>query len=476
MTRRSASSVRLALVLGVVAAGTPSPPRAQSARASVRAVCPALARPDRDGRFVAREDLAPALPPVDGDDWLARVNRSPRGVLSPSYAPRDLVDLRTLAPAAPATCVPPDRQCLRREAALALRSLGAALRAATGEGMYFDSAFRGHAIQCAVFGKWAWREGRGFCPTSAASALPGHSQHQLGTAIDVFTQGWARGGARFREGFGCTPGGRWLAAHAWESGFVLPYPLHPDHRAPGSDCLARSDARDLPDPRTGYKYEPWHLRYVGRDHAARFHAAWLASGPGSPSEITLEQWIRRERGVTDDVDAPVCDGCACDACATLRARAAATPDPCPRGDGVLVLDPNTGAPAAPAGDPVLGAVRATREGGVVVVRARVEVPPNTLTQPPIATEEGGLRAGEFPDLPGAVRLAIVAGESAAWRAALARPTRAALSNGVNARIPATTGAYELAVRLEGVAVGATLTVALVRDGAAVGERTTLRAP
>lgn len=340
MARRGSLSARAALVLGVVSVGAPSAPRAQSTRASpIRLGCPALARPDRDGRFVAREDLAPARSPVDGDDWLALVNRSPRGSLSPAYAPRDLVDLRTLLPAAPAACVPPERQCLRREAALALRALGAALRAATGDALYFDSAFRGYTIQCAVFGKWAWREGRGFCPTAVASALPGHSQHQLGTAIDVFTRAWARGGAHFREGFGCTPGGRWLAEHAWESGFVLPYPLHPDHRAPGSDCLARLNARDVPDPRTGYKYEPWHLRYIGRERAARFRAAWVASGPGSATEITLEQWIRRERGAAEAVELPVCDGCACEACATLRPRDATTPSPCAAGVGVRVLDP-----------------------------------------------------------------------------------------------------------------------------------------
>lgn len=309
------------------------------AQRAQRPGCPALARPDRDGRFVAREDLAGPRTPVDGDDPLALVNRSPRGSLAPSYAPRDLVDLRTLARAEASTCVPPDRQCLRREAALALRALAGALRAATGDALVVDSAFRGYATQCQVFGKWAWREGRGFCATAVASALPGHSQHQLGTAVDVLTAAWLRGGYRFRDGFGCTAAGRWLAERAWTFGFVLPYPLHPEHRAPGSDCLARPDARGRLDPRTGYKHEPWHLRYVGVDHAARFRAAWEASGPGTAGEVTLEQWIRRERGVPGPADLPVCDGCACDACATFRPRDATTPAPCPAGPGVVVLDP-----------------------------------------------------------------------------------------------------------------------------------------
>lgn len=311
------------------------------------AACTGLTRPDRDGHFVAREDLAGPRSPADGDDWLALVNRSPRGVLAASYAPRDLVDLRTMARALPAACSPPDRQCLRREAAIALRALAAALRAQTREVLVVHSAFRRHRIQCEVFHRWLRRAGN-FCPAVVANALPGHSQHQLGTAADVFSASWLRGGYRFRDGFGCSVAGRWLAEHAWTFGFVIPYPLHPDHRAPASDCQARPEASEQIDPRTGYKHEPWHLRYIGRDPAARFRAAWAASGVGTATEITLEQWIRRERGRDDAVDPPVCDGCNCGACATFHPPDATTPAPCPPGPGVRYLDPATDDPAATA--------------------------------------------------------------------------------------------------------------------------------
>ncbi len=117
------------------------------------------------------------------------------------------------------------------------------------------------------------------------------------------------------------------------------------------------------------------------------------------------------------------------------------------------------------------------------MRARVEVPRNTLTQAPVVTAASGLRygpagAGAHPDLPGAVRLAIGrdGGATWPWRAALAGASRDPLSNGVNARIPATAGEYEVAVPIEGVAAGDALTVALVREGSAVGERVTVRAP
>lgn len=76
-------------------------------------------------------------------------------------------------------------------------------------------------------------------------APPGHSQHQLGTAIDFST--WEVNYAvqpRFAE----TAAGRWLEVNAWQYGFVLSYTRQ------GED-------------RSGYAYEPWHYRWIGRDLA-----------------------------------------------------------------------------------------------------------------------------------------------------------------------------------------------------------------
>jgi zinc D-Ala-D-Ala carboxypeptidase len=77
-------------------------------------------------------------------------------------------------------------------------------------------------------------------------APPGHSQHQLGTAIDFST--WEMNYAlqpRFAE----TAAGNWLEQHAWQFGFVLSY-------------TRQGEAR------SGYAYEPWHYRWIGRDLAA----------------------------------------------------------------------------------------------------------------------------------------------------------------------------------------------------------------
>jgi zinc D-Ala-D-Ala carboxypeptidase len=76
-------------------------------------------------------------------------------------------------------------------------------------------------------------------------ARPGHSEHQLGTTIDVTSEGETD----VDQSWGATPNGQWLATHAHEYGFLLSFPL---------------DASE----RTCYDYEPWHLRYVGRELAA----------------------------------------------------------------------------------------------------------------------------------------------------------------------------------------------------------------
>jgi D-alanyl-D-alanine carboxypeptidase len=132
---------------------------------------------------------------------------------------------------------------LRREAAVNLESLVASA-AAAGEELAVASGYRSYEDQRAsyarlvsVFGKDADR----------TSAPPGHSQHQLGTAVD-FTN--AAVGYEVMRKFGRTTAAAWLQEHAHEHGFALSYP-------PGRHA------------RTGYHWEPWHYRYVGEENARR---------------------------------------------------------------------------------------------------------------------------------------------------------------------------------------------------------------
>ena len=67
--------------------------------------------------------------------------------------------------------------------------------------------------------------------TGESTAIPGHSEHQTGLAVDID---------------GNTETYAWLAEHCWDYGFILRYP---------------DDKIDI----TGIIYEPWHFRYVGTE-------------------------------------------------------------------------------------------------------------------------------------------------------------------------------------------------------------------
>jgi len=132
-----------------------------------------------------------------------------------------------------------------------LRAMADAARAA-GAPIQLVSAYRSYAQQQATFDHWV--SVGGYEQALRTSARPGHSEHQLGTTIDVTSQG---GAAPWEYAdWATTPAGSWMAANAWRYGFVMSYPS-------GAFAL------------TCYDYEPWHYRYVGRDLAARIAGSGL---------------------------------------------------------------------------------------------------------------------------------------------------------------------------------------------------------
>jgi zinc D-Ala-D-Ala carboxypeptidase len=164
--------------------------------------------------------------------------------LPSEYAPGDLVPLQDYGVSAS------DSGMLRREAAEHLGHLVKAA-AAAGEELEVASAYRSyeeqrrsHKRSMRVFGAEAGR----------MSATPGHSQHQLGTAVD-FTN--AAAGHQVTRYFGRTTAYRWLERHAWEYGFVLAYPQGKEEQ-------------------TGYRWEPWHYRFVGVRDAERLEESNLS--------------------------------------------------------------------------------------------------------------------------------------------------------------------------------------------------------
>jgi D-alanyl-D-alanine carboxypeptidase len=331
-----------------------------------------------------------------------------------------------------------------------------------------ESAYRGFALQCGVFAWSARRQPGGFCTVATENALAGHSQHQLGTTVDMFTSDWRARDPRtgqgvFRDGFGCTAGGVWLDEHSWKYGFIIPYPIHPDDRRPGSRCAVRTDEEEPINPKTGFKHEPWHLRYVGVAAAAQYHEAWLASGPGTANEIALEQWLRARSGLAGDTDLPLCDGCNCGACATF----AEDGDKTPCGDASLRLD-GYGRVASPVEEPLIVRVRAVMgNADLATIEVAVHAPAHTPTQPPVVGDSGpvyvagssfealvpspGRSPHGYADLPGAWRVGIEPVPCGStrwpWRASLAKPELEPTWNRANALLPANAGDHVVRVRV-----------------------------
>ena len=464
---------------------TTSPDPFGRARTAPRTYCSGVA-----GKHVTDRDLRTSF--VSGDDLLAIVNRSPTGQLAPDWAPTDLVDLRTGQSASATDCE--KVQCLRKEAAGALGELLGEMKKRGFAGKV-ESAFRGYGTQCGTFLRWAGKGG--FCEATEQSALPGHSQHQLGTTVDLFSEEWAKDERGvFREGFGCTPAGKFLQEHAIELGFVMPYPIHPDDRHPKQSCVVRWDIPININPKTGYRFEHWHIRYVGKEPASRFAKALAASGLGTPNEITVEQWLRAEKGlvsgpgVPPDAELPVCDGCNCGACSTLSAPGE---NACDKKGGALHLDEH-GRPLPASNAPQILAAHAAsaKKWKGHIVEVKLAVPDGVATQPPVVGPDGaGYVTGSsferlspypesparaFPPISGAWVVAIEpvpneGGVAWPWRAAISATIVGQTYDRANVLLPARPGNVTLKVPIPDAP--SKVRVVLMEGGVAKGEPLTV---
>jgi LAS superfamily LD-carboxypeptidase LdcB len=81
-------------------------------------------------------------------------------------------------------------------------------------------------------------------------AEAGHSEHQLGSTVDLSGQSLHFQGPS--DSFGRTPEGRWLQDNSYKYGFIMSYPKNKEKL-------------------TGYIYEPWHFRYIGIETATKIY-------------------------------------------------------------------------------------------------------------------------------------------------------------------------------------------------------------
>lgn len=130
---------------------------------------------------------------------------------------------------------------MRPEAAAAFRAMADAA-AKDGISLRSVSAYRSYETQNSIYNKNLKNDKQEVVDTY--SARPGYSEHQTGLAVDINS---ASTSAHFEN----TPAYGWLQKHCTEFGFILRY--------------TKENA-----PITGYRFEPWHYRYIGVEHAKSY--------------------------------------------------------------------------------------------------------------------------------------------------------------------------------------------------------------
>ena len=99
------------------------------------------------------------------------------------------------------------------------------------------STYRSYEYQKELFNKYV--KEKGFKYANFCSAKEGHSEHQTGLAVDIADE------SLDYDNFDKTKEFKWVSTNAHKYGFILRYPKDKIHI-------------------TGYKYEPWHYRYIGK--------------------------------------------------------------------------------------------------------------------------------------------------------------------------------------------------------------------
>ena len=110
-----------------------------------------------------------------------------------------------------------------------------------GLNIYIASGYRSYNTQNYLYNNYVARDGKEEADTY--SARPGHSEHQTGLAFDLNS---------VNSSFANTDEGKWIKDNCYLYGFIIRYPK-------GKESI------------TGYMYEPWHLRYVGKDLAEKLY-------------------------------------------------------------------------------------------------------------------------------------------------------------------------------------------------------------
>ena len=180
----------------------------------------------------------PISPKDELDQWLAPVG--PDFDLGKDYVPNHLVILQNYVVTSSPT------MCLNASAAVHLQAMEAAMKTA-GLHLVVSSAYRPAEYQETLLEASEAKRDPVKNPYPLV-ALAGHSEHQLGMAVDLTAK------PKYTlDDFMNTPEYAWLQLHSYEYGFIESYPVE-------SESI------------TGYSTESWHYRYVGIANALAIHS------------------------------------------------------------------------------------------------------------------------------------------------------------------------------------------------------------
>lgn len=191
-----------------------------------------------------------AIEPQSRDAFLILVNK--QNALPSTYTPADLTDVTNMREGYTNT------QKLCETAERALQALYQDMTAAGYSDVGVTSGYRSYQVQELLFEKYVLEEidKGGLSRTEAEkkanrySARAGQSEHQTGLAVDMYDT------ASATVEFADSPAFAWLKENAHQYGFILRYP---------------ENKTEI----TGYDFEPWHFRYVGRYHATKIYEQGL---------------------------------------------------------------------------------------------------------------------------------------------------------------------------------------------------------
>lgn len=188
------------------------------------------------GTMMLSAPLDKAAPQNDIDGTLFLANREWR--MSRYYVPEGMRQAEVTGQV----------RTMRQEAASALEEMYAACLEESGITLTSVSGYRSYSKQSTIYQNKLERVGGSKAKADAYVARPGASEHQLGMAMDV----GQKGSSNLTAAFANTGGGKWIRENCWRFGFILRYDE-------GWEEV------------TGYSYEPWHIRYVGKEVAAAIH-------------------------------------------------------------------------------------------------------------------------------------------------------------------------------------------------------------